>query len=738
MMNKEETMTYKNNQKEGIVAMKNKILFITLLAFSSLLMATSGLQAQTPTPTPTPAASNGTVIGGYEVTSTIEIGVRGLDVNGSHDKFRSDFNYKPGLRLFDSSFLMEDKEGKKGVFDSLLITTSGWNADPTGYLRINMEKTGLYRFDSKVRRVHHFNNLNNHANPVTPLAPFGQHSANTKRNFGDFDLTVFPQNDNFRLRFGSSFSRTNGTAGYNTRPIGDEYPIVSNVRLRATDYRAGVDGKLAGFKLSLTQGYRRFQDETFYFIPEPHPGNNVTNSSRLTRFERNYPIRGHTNYTTFTVQRTFAERLDFTGRFIYSLTDRQFQYLDFFAGRDASNNIIDNNVINIYGDTKRPQSRGDIGITYAVTDKFRISNTFTYDAFRISGGSTYTEQVNRRTAAGGALATIIPYILYHRMTDFKRYVNTFEGDYQFNRSFGINIGYRYTHRKIGLGGFNRTIRGTSSTGAITAINNPSLLCSTLTSDNPRVFCEDEENTTHTLLAGTRIKPLRNWSIFANIERGESDNAFVRLANYNFTNFRIRSNWRVRQFTFNVSASSRDNENPSFSTAFGAVPAGELISNIKNRIFSAYVDWTPNHKFSISSGYTHHRLTSLTDIVVPLAVLTPGFSEFYIRDNYAFVDVTAQPINRVSIFASYRFNKDSGQGDRVSTAPQFIISGYPFQLKMPEVRVAVRLTRNIDWNVGYQYYNYWERLQMDQPFPQNYNAHMPYTSLRIHFGGRRER
>src|SRR5687768_7669782 len=100
----------------GEVVMKNKILFIALLTFASLFMTALGVQAQTSSasPSPTPSASNEIVtLGGYEVTSSVELGVRGLSVNGNHDKYRSDFNYNPGFRIFDSSFLMEDKDGKQ-------------------------------------------------------------------------------------------------------------------------------------------------------------------------------------------------------------------------------------------------------------------------------------------------------------------------------------------------------------------------------------------------------------------------------------------------------------------------------------------------------------------------------------------------------------------------------------------------------------------------------------------------
>lgn len=711
-------MTCKINRRVGVV-IKNKILFIALLAIG--VLTTLEIQAQTPSPSPTPSGSDEKVmVGGYEITSSMEFGVRGLSVNGNHDKYRSDFNYRPGFRIFDSSFLMEDKDGNQGLFDSLLITSSGWNADPTGSVRVNVEKIGAYRFESNVRRVSYFNQLLNHA--------YGFKGANTKRNFGDFDLIILPQDEKLRVRLGASFYRTTGTAGFTTRPFSDEFPITRNVDLSSTDLRGGADGKLAGFKLSLTLGIRRFDDETDFTLLAPHPGANTTNNAVLTGFERIYPIKGDTKYGMFTVQRTFAERLDFTGRFIYSDTDRRFSINEKALGRDTSNNIFDPDRYFFNGDSKRTQSRSDFGITYAVTDKFRISDSFSFDQFDVTGDSRLAQETISRTATGNPRPTTFTNTIWYRLNGFKRFVNTVEGDYQFSPRFGINIGYRYTHRIVDIAGFNRPLAPSTSA--------------------PTFIEEEEENSTNTLLIGTRIKPFKNWSIFADVERGEADNAFTRLSNYNFTNFRVRSNWNYKQFTFNVSAISRDNENPSQTSAItnsaGAilVPAGELVGNVKNRVFSAYVDWSPDQRLSLSTGYTYHHLTSETDIVVPLAALTPGFSEFYMRDNYAFIDVTAQPVNRVSVFVSYRFNKDSGQGDRVSTAPQFTISSYPFRLQMPEVRLAFRLTRNIDWNVGYQYYGYRENLERAYfaPVPpnQNYNAHMPYTSLRIYFGGANRR
>jgi hypothetical protein len=52
-----------------------------------------------------------------------------------------------------------------------------------------------------------------------------------------------------------------------------------------------------------------------------------------------------------------------------------------------------------------------------------------------------------------------------------------------------------------------------------------------------------------------------------------------------------------------------------------------------------------------------------------------------------------------------------------------------RFQSPEIKLAIKVTRNVDWNVGYQYYDYKESIVGFQ----NYNAHLPYTSLRFYFG-----
>lgn len=767
--------------------MRNRILFIILLTVS-LLFSSNSLYSQTPTSTP---SGDTTTFGGYTVTSMIEVGLRGLRFDGSDEKFRSDLNYRPGFRLWNSSFRMKAEDGKGKVFDNLSVTTSGWSADPSGFIRVGMDKAGAYRFDANVRQVKLINRVNN--------LTLGYHLSDTRRNFGDFDLTLFPERETFRLRFGASFNRATGDRGssYRTR---DVFPIVEKLNSDADDFRAGFDSKLAGFKVTLTGGMRRFRDRGKFLIESRQVGVagscffgiciSPTDVNFINRLEKHNPTDGDTQYGIFTIQRTFAQKLDLTGRFIYSNTDNTFGIAENvswdgqlrYTGTSGStgnspNLFVDADRYNIIGGSKRPQSRGDIGLTYAVNDSFRLSNTFTFDQYNSFGDTDYYQNFTARcqvvSVSGFCPAVGAPFVagltgvsyldtrtLYWFSYGFKRFTNTLEGDYQFSNKFSFNLGYRFTHRKVALAHVNRIMDD--------LVNRPLNTFNTVT-----VGGDEEENSAHILLVGAKIRPSDKWSIFVDAEHGSADNAFIRLSNYNYTNYRVRSNWSYKRLNFNVSGIIRNNENPSrtidYTNSTGAItlPAFDINANVRTRVFTAYVDYVPDPRWTLSTGYTYNYLTSKTDLVVPLslnAALPPnpvgnsgflrGFSEFYMKDGYFFVDLSGQPTNRVSFYASYRYNNDKGQGSQAATVMERFISSYPFKSHMPEARISIKLTKNVDWNLGYQYNNYKESIQYGYfpynelvntnvipanatyPTNQNYRAHLPYTSLRIYFGGGR--
>lgn len=709
---------------------KRDVLSLVGFSLIACLAGSISTWGQTPSPSPTvePAAENG-----YKVTASMELGVRGLSVNGDHEKYRSDLNYRPGVRIFDSSFLIENNNSRgTSLFDSALISSSGWGADPSGSFRLNVDKTASYRFDAQFRSVKYFNDLKNHAIVWSQTVPTGsQHKADTKHNFGDFDLTVFPESDDLRLRFGYSFNDTNGPGTNNIRFQGDEYQVNSAIKTKSDDLRAGLEGRLLSFNLGINYGHRSFRDSTRFFLESFNLGNNpAATSSFLNNSLRLLPVNGTTDFVTLYVQRTFAKKLDLTGRFIYSMSKSQTSEFDSLTGR-ASNtgNFILEDIISVPGSARRPQKRAQFGMTYRVTDDFRLSNAFVYDQFDISGDNTLFERVRLTNAAGTPLPDTVSNSSAFRTTDYRRISNTIDADYQARRWIGFHVGYRFTSRDVLLTALDRNL----ITGATT-----------------RNTSEEHTNTTHTFIAGAKIKPKKYWSIYADAEIGRADNVFTRLANNNVANYRIRSILRMNQFTVNLSAITKDNESPGLSTAFTGTtpfPSVDTTLTVSTRIFSASVDWSPKSELSLSAGYTYNHQTSSADIIVPIGTpLFPttrflqGVSEYYMRDSYFYFDVHARPLNRVSLYASYRINDDQGQGNRIETRPQDFINSYPMRFNTPEARIAIRLTKHIDWNIGYQYYSYRETPEMNpfltNRFPaQNYTAHLPYTSLRIYFGNR---
>lgn len=731
--------------------MKSKNTLILAAMALSLLVLASVARAQQPTPSPTPkkspeaktessAVEAGEDAGDYTIISSLEFGYRGLKVDGDLNKYRSDLNYKAGPRLFDSSFLMRAKDGKGGLFDTLLVTSTGWGADPHGHMRISVEKPKWYRFDGTYRRFKYFNFLNNLANPNWVFTPVGfsrppnpvtgEHGYNTRQQLGDFDLTILPKNNRIRFNVGYSPERYSGPAFTSYHIGGNEFVLLSQLRSRANDFRVGADGKAGPIDFSFLQGFRHFREDSFINLGAT-PGVNLNPAvASFTSFNRNEPTRGSVDYTRFSAHSLVAKKLDMTARIVYSSATSNFAFIENFTGVNfntritgAQNppNILTLGQYNIPGKTKRPNTLADFGVTVFATDKLRISNTFRAETFQINGGDLYSAAFFLSTSAGVARPPIIANnggagFGVYKVTKYRKIQDTIEGDFQFSAQYSMHFGYRYGSRRIEqiLSGF--------------ALN--SNLPTALTPED-----DVEHNHTNSFFGGFKARPVKNWTIYFDAEHGSADNVFTRIGNYDYTNIRAKSRFAPnRKVSFSWAFITKDNSNPS---EIAGISLTDFGVNIKSRTFTSSLDWTPTSRLSFSTGYNYNWVNS--DAVVDYfynSVRHPsGHSLYFMRNNFFFFDTTAQLFPRVTLYTSYRVNQDNGQGNRFADptgTPGTLISSYPMNFQSPEARLAIKINRRLDWNLGYQYYNYNESVLVG-PRPQNYHAHLPYTSLRLYFG-----
>jgi hypothetical protein len=721
------------------------IIGVLLVLFAALTV----VQAQQPLPSPSPKKSDynetpaetGEKAGDFTVISSLEFGYRGLRVDGDLNKYQSDLNYKAGPRLFDSSFLLKSTDGKGGLFDSLLATSTGWGADPQGNLRVSVEQPKWYRFDATYRRFKYFRFLNDFANPnwvfspasfsVPPKVTTGEHGYNTRVKLGDFDLTLLPKNRSIRFNAGYSPERYSGPAFTNYHVGGNEFMLLSELRSRANDFRVGADGKLGPLNFSFLQGFRRFRDDSVIDLGVT-PGINLNPTvANLTSFDRNEPARGSVNYSRFSLQTLVAKRLDITGRIIYSKAKQNFVSLESFTGRNwnpritgfpasppgATPNILNLGQYSLTGDTERPNWLGDIGLTWLATDKLRLSNTFRVETFEINGAALFADffsltRGTRTDTIGFSNRDV------NTRTEYRKIQNTIEGDYQFNKDYSIHLGYRYGRRRIeeAISGFALNSNAPTPLAPVT---------------------DEEHNNTHAVLGGFKARPFHDWTIYFDAEHGTADNVFTRIGNYNYTNIRAKSRYKpTARLGFNLAVITKDNSNPS---EIAGVSLEDFGVKVKSRIFSSSIDWTATSRFSISTGYNYHWINSnakldyfFNNVQHPL-----GNSLYFVRNNFFFIESVARIAPRVTLFTAYRINKDNGQGNRVADPtgnPGTLIASYPMSFQSPEARLAIKLHQRLDWNVGYQYYNYNES-PIVGPRPQNYHSHLPYTSLRLYFGRR---
>jgi hypothetical protein len=733
------------------------VLAATLLCFCVWSSIAPGQQPVTtttpdkskPAQSDTPTVEAGDKAGDYTIISTLEFGYRGQRVDGDLNKYRSDLNYKAGPRLFDSSFLMKALDGKDGLFDTLLVTTTGWGSDPNGQVRINVENPRWYRFDGTYRRFKYFRFVNNLANPnwvfspptfsVPPNPVTGEHGYNTNTQLGDFDLTILPKNRWIRFSVGYSPERYSGPAFTNYHIGGNEFNLLSELKSRANDFRFGADGQVGPIDFSFLQGFRRFRDDSFISLG-PTSGINLNPAvATLTSFQRNEPTRGSVNFTRFSAHTLVAQKFDITGRIVYSKANSDSQFVENFTGRNwnpritgwppgplaATPNILNLGQYNITSSTDRPNTLADIGLTYLASSKFRISNTFRVEDFKIDGDAVFSDFFSITRGSGATLRTdTIGFnnLDAHRLTKYRKYQNIIEGDYQFNSHYSVHFGYRYGSRRIeeDFEGFNLGSNGSVSPPPARSSES-----------------EEETNHTHALFGGFKARPLPNWTVYFDAEHGTADNVFTRIGNYDYLNIRGKSRYSpTNKINFNVAVITRNNANPS---EIAGVSLEDFGVTSKSRIFTTSVDWNPSSRFSVNAGYNYNWLNS--DAVVDYffnSIRHPlGRSLYYVRNNFFYIDTTIRLAPRVTLFTAYRVNDDNGQGNRLANptgTPGTLVSSYPMTYQSPEGRLAIKINRRLDWNFGYQYYNYNESTLVG-PRPQNYHAHLPYTSLRIYIGRR---
>ncbi|MDT8067851.1 MAG: hypothetical protein ROO76_06750 [Terriglobia bacterium] len=362
----------------------------------------------------------GKVSGNYVVTQSVEFGVRFADNNGSDGTYESMVGLHTGPRLLDQTLSMRSINHIGSVFDSLWMSSFGYGGDPERATRLRMYKNHWYDFAASYRYDINSFDYNLLANPLVPAnvyAPnsISPHFMNTRRNFGDFNLTIAPQSP-MRLRLGYSRNNNEGPAATSYHE-GTEIMLNENFRNRSDRYQLGVDWKFArktqlsydfffdhnkvdtvafdgsvgnftsnGVPADLGIIYDPFNSQPCANTPTP-----IVNSSGAIKpncglylyYSRSAPTRTDFPTSQLSLVSNYWNKLDITASGSYSSGRSKMDNFDELARTYVSRTNETGFQVSGPAVIDRISTNADLGLTYHLNDQWSVTNQLRYLYWRI-------------------------------------------------------------------------------------------------------------------------------------------------------------------------------------------------------------------------------------------------------------------------------------------------------------------------------------------------------------------
>ncbi|MFN7927791.1 MAG: hypothetical protein U0Y68_07570 [Blastocatellia bacterium] len=653
------------------------------LAIARAAVAKPGEKAEKP--------ETGHIVNGYAVRSSIELGYRFVGVGGNADSFRSQVNVREGARVLEYSLDSRNLEGRGMLYDALRVNVNNAGGDSSQTYSLGFDKARTYRFDANVRRFNYFR---------TPGPQFvlGWRDSDLRQQVSDYQLKLFPQRA-VRVNFGFGQSMATGRFTFPYSFQTDFFPVLGKTRWGANDYRTGIEANVKRWNLNGEVLYRRFKnDPLLYNTANVQQGFNATNLlnnyATLSLFDREYPLRSRAIVTRGSAQGSVAERLHLVFR---ALHDDEFITTPFYekaGGHGASQTqVIISQTLTGNGAVDRKSNNFDAGATYDVSKHVAINDSFRYSAYKIQGDTATSSVTVSQTGTNNPVTgTPSTTVAKNYITDYASYSNTLDVSFNYGRKFLANLGWRVMNRDVTVGGI---------------YDQPSSQPSTT---YPIIRDETESSTTHAFIGGVRWRPVKPVSMIFDVEKGESNAAFIRINPLQYTRFRVRTQIQATdKLSFIGTVTTIDRTNPT----------PQVKNDSNSRSYTGAANWEPNQRVWINIGYDYHNLNSTANIRYTLgsgasAVTYDGRLLAYSRLSSVFFNGRIGITNRLDLLMLYNYIKDRGAPgglvlplSNVPLASGDNIQALPMLRHNPEGRLAYRFNNKLTGNLSYRHFRYSE-------------------------------
>ena len=253
----------------------------------------------------------------------LEVGYRWVNVQGNEDQYRSQINERSGFLIRQFSVSSNDPSGT-GLVDRFRFDVSDLGVDTgaTGFARLDVGKTGVYRLTASYREMSQYSSLPAFANPLlaSGIIP-GQHSYDRTRRMFDVNLELLPGKA-ITPFVGYGYNRNQGP-GRTTYFVGqDEFQLNQDLKETEQEFRVG-----AGFNFGnvvygqVLQGWREFKgSEISSLVAGAGAGTGGVvldgNSTSASGINRTAYTNVNTPFTNINVTADIAKRLKVTGKYV--------------------------------------------------------------------------------------------------------------------------------------------------------------------------------------------------------------------------------------------------------------------------------------------------------------------------------------------------------------------------------------------------------------------------------------
>jgi hypothetical protein len=772
-----------------------RLLWIVLLTL--LLLLPAAALAQEP-------ENEGKNAGNYNVKQVFEFGYRFRTDDGNRHVYNTFVNLNPGPRLLEHSLEMRSLNHAGGLFDDFFLHSFGYGGDPNNVTRLRVYKNKWYNFGATFRRDRNYWDYNLLANPLNPTTsnPFvpiteSLHAFEVTRRMSDYNLTLLPQS---RVRFRAGYSRNiNEGPSLTTFHEGTDVLLFQNWKQSVNSYSFGFDFRLIPrTSFSYDQSFQYYkgdttwQDQNMTFqLSNGTPAdlgiifNTAANQPCATpiinaattpptisptcnlylQYDRTERPRGFFPTEQLSFQTNYWRNLDISARFSYSTSDNDtLGYNEFYRGLVTRTR---QGQFSITGPafTRRVAVGADFGVTWDITEKFRIIDTFNFLDFRLPGNSTITELSLFTTSAliapniftpGAAPPASCPTItsagcpqhnasspadVINEFADWflgmDSKTNTFQLEYDVNRHIGGRLGYKFRGRRITIRRdevadllFFPTLPNRGACAGQPLLPDGSCRVTTASSD-----AESELEQEHALLFGGWFKPSDQFKASLDLEWMYNTRAFTRITPRHRQNYKLRA-----LYTPNAWASLSANVNLLES----GNNVAEILHQQHYRSYGFSAMLNPNDRWGVDFGYDFNDIYSRTNICFTGTVRPPGTSpcpgalalfsqvSLYSHDtHFGHVDFFFRPVKRVK--AGFGYTGVRTTGSTLILTPNTPPGPLQYTYHRPNVLFEVDFDRGFTWKSQWGYYGYNEAVAPDPTTgPRNFTSHLVLLSLRYAF------